>query len=186
MHVLGWFWCLDSQQLPSVHLGPCPTAFSMLQRLLISYFSYRESRLSCYQTYKLPVFLTENPVFPIRNLLLPAKNPDNFWTFLLRSCFRPYFLLGIWHFSIFLVGKVRTCTYLPPPTFPDKFLNRILVTFLLVLPGTKQELVKSFGIRFTGMGTTYFKSNVSYIYYIYVLYYVLYMIKRQQKTVIES
>ena len=150
MHVLGWFWCLDSQQLLSVHLGPCPTAFSMLQRLLISYFSYRESRLSCYETYKLPVFLTEIPVFPIRNLLIPAKNLVNFWTFLLRSCFRPYFLLGIWHFSIFLVGKVRTCTYLPPPTFPDKFPNKILVRFLLVLPGTKQELVKNFGIRFTG------------------------------------
>ena len=104
--------------------------FFLLRNLLTSCSSYKDS------------------CFPIRNPLILAKNPVSFWIFLLRSCFLPFSLLGFWHFSIFLVGKLRIGSYLPPHTFPDKFLDRILVRFHLIWPGSKQELVKNFGIRF--------------------------------------
>ena len=72
-------------------------------------------------------FPTNNPTvfsfFSLGNPLSPTfpdKNPKESQIFLARFLLCPFFLLGIRCFSKFLVGKVRTCIYLPPPTILGK------------------------------------------------------------------
>ena len=62
-----------------------------------------------------------NPLSPT----FPDKNSNESQIFSARVFLCPFFLLGIRDFSKFLVGKVRTCLYLPPPKILDKFPNRI-------------------------------------------------------------
>ena len=66
-------------------------------------------------------FSLRNPLSPT----FPDKNPKKSQIFLARFLLCPFFLLGIRDFSKFLVGKVRTCIYLPPPTILGKFPNMI-------------------------------------------------------------
>ena len=66
-------------------------------------------------------FSLENPLSPT----FPDENPKESQNFLARFLLCPFFLLGFRGFSKFLVGKVRTCIYLPPPTILGKFPNRI-------------------------------------------------------------
>ena len=78
------------------------------------------------------IFPTNNPTvfsfFSLGNPLSPTfpdENPKESQNFLARFLLCPFFLLGFRGFSKFLVGKVRTCIYLPPPTILGKFPNRI-------------------------------------------------------------
>ena len=73
------------------------------------------------QSHCFLIFLTGKPIISH----FPDKNPKESQIFLARFLSCPFFLLGIRGFSKFLVGKVRTCIYLPPPTILGKFPNRI-------------------------------------------------------------
>ena len=125
---LSWLLCdsfcfLGSRLLwvPPLIVFFCASVSRLLWDSFLGVLANSSTDFPYKQSHCFLIFLTGKPIIST----FSDKNPKESRIFLARFFLCPFFLLGIRGFSKFLVGKVRTCIYLPPPTILGRFPNRI-------------------------------------------------------------